>query len=117
MVLKRFLCIAVPGMLWSKPETTLKRFYTKKAKTIGSAKAQVAAARKLAHAIWYLPSHDEPYRDVASELSDRKVTRMERTATSAAALPTARDLQSVGEKLTGRVGALERFAREEARVG
>jgi hypothetical protein len=42
---------------------------------------------------------------------------MERTATNTAALPTARDLQSVGEKLTGRAGALERCAREDARVG
>jgi hypothetical protein len=42
---------------------------------------------------------------------------MERTATSAAALPTARDLEAVGEKLTGRAGALERLAREKARVG
>ncbi len=117
MVLKRFLCIAVPGMLWSKPETTLKRFYTKKAKTIGSAKAQVAAARKLAGTIWYMLSHNEPHRDADPELSDRTVTRMERTATSAAALPTARDLEAVGEKLTGRAGALERLAREKARVG
>ena len=104
-------------MLRSKPETTLKRFYAKKAKTIGAAKAQDAAARKLACTIWYMLSDNEPYRDADSELSDRKVTRMERTATSAAALPTARDLESAGEKLTGRVGALERFAREEARVG
>jgi transposase len=35
MVLKWFLWIAVPRMLRSKPETTLKRFYAKKAKIIG----------------------------------------------------------------------------------
>ncbi|MDG6969990.1 MAG: IS110 family transposase [Nitrososphaerota archaeon] len=116
IVLKRVLCIAGPGMLRSKPETTLKRFYTKKAKTIGAAKAQVAAARKLACAIWYMLGHDEPYRDADSELSNRRVTRMERAATSAAALPTARDLESVREKLTGRAGALERLAREDACV-
>ena len=81
-----------------------------------AARAQVAAARKLACAIWYMLSDNEPYGDADSELSDRKVTRMERTATSAAALPTARDLESAGEKLTGRAGALRRLAREEARV-
>ncbi len=82
-----------------------------------AAKAQVAAARKLAWTIWSMLSDNEPYRGADSELSDRKVTRMERTATNTAALPTARDLQSVGEKLTGRAGALERCAREDARVG
>ncbi len=117
MVLKRFLCIAVQGMLRSKQDTTIKRFYTKKAKSIGAAKAHVAAARKLACAIWYMLSHNEAYRDADTELSERKLTKMEHTATSEAALPTPRDLESVAKQLTGRAVALERLAREEARAG
>ena len=117
MVLKRFLCIAVQGMLRAKQDTTIKRFYTKKAKSIGAPKAQVAAARKLACAIWYMLSHHEAYRDADTELSERKLTKMERTATSEVALPTARDLESLGEKLTGKADALERLAREETHAG
>lgn len=117
MVLKRFLCIAVQGMLRSKQDTTIKRFYAKKAKSIGAPKAQVAAARKLACAIWHMLSHNEAYRDADTELSERKVTKMERTATSEVALPTARDLESLGERLTGRAVALERLAREETHAG
>ena len=117
MVLKRFLCIAVQGMLRAKQDTTIKRFYAKKAKSIGTAKAQVAAARKLACAIWYMLSHNEAYRDADTELSERKLTKMARTATSEVALPTSRDLESLGEKLTGKADALERLVREEARAG
>ena len=36
MVLKRFLCIAVQGRLRAKRDTTIKRFYAKKAKAIGA---------------------------------------------------------------------------------
>ena len=117
MVLKRFLCIAVQGMLRSKQETTIKRFYAKKAKTIGAAKAQVAAARKLACAIWHMLTHGEPYRDADDELTKRKTSRMARTAEQDVALPTARDLEGIGEKLTARAGALERLDREEAHAG
>ena len=115
--LNGFLRIVVQGMLWSKQDTTIKRFYTKKAKSIGAAKALVATARKLAGAIWHMPSHNEVYRDADTELTKRKVTKREHTATSEATLPTPRDLEGVAEQLTGRAVAQERLAREEARAG
>jgi hypothetical protein len=82
-----------------------------------AARAQFAAARKLACAIWYMLSHSEPYCDPDSKLSDRKVARIWRGATNAAALVASRELESVGEMLTGRAGGLERLAQVEARVG
>jgi hypothetical protein len=60
---------------------------------------KVAAARKLACAIWYMLSHEDPYRDAESELSERKVTRLEYTATSEVAPPILRDLELFGERL------------------
>ncbi|MGI0132115.1 MAG: IS110 family transposase [Thermoplasmata archaeon] len=117
MVLKRFLCIAVQGMLRSKQETAIKRFYAKKAKTIGAPKAQVAAARKLACAIWYMLRNEVPYRDSDDELAERKEKRMRRTAADELALPTSRDLEGVAERLMGKSGALERLAREVTGAG
>ncbi|MGI0129423.1 MAG: IS110 family transposase, partial [Thermoplasmata archaeon] len=63
MVLKRFLCIAVQGMLRASRDTSIKRFYEKKAKSIGAPKAQIAAARKLACAIWWMLTHNEAFKD------------------------------------------------------
>jgi hypothetical protein len=87
------------------------------AKTIGAAKAQVAAARKLACAIRHMLTHGEPYRDADDELTERTTSRMARTAGQDASLPSARDLAGIDEKLTTRAGALERLDREEAHAG
>ena len=62
-------------------------------------------------------THHEAYRDADTELSERKLTKLERTATTEQVLPSARDLESLGEKLTGKTVALERLAREETHAG
>ncbi|MBX8639693.1 MAG: transposase [Thermoplasmata archaeon] len=48
IILKSLLCTAVQGMLKSAKETAAARSYWRKEKSIGAAKAQVAAAGKLA---------------------------------------------------------------------
>ncbi len=55
-------------------------------------------------------SHTEAYREADTELSARKLRKMEHTAASRAAHPTPRDLESVAEQLTGRAVELARLA-------
>jgi transposase len=116
-VLKRFLCIAVQGMLKAKQDTSIKRFYEKKAKSIGAPKAQVAAARKLACAIWFMLSHREPFKDEDEELTARKEDRMVARARKEIEEITPERLASVGEELIGRTPLLERLAREAGDAG
>ena len=114
MASRRFLRIAVQAMLQSKQDTTIKRLYAKKAKTIGASKAQAAAARELAPAIPHLLTHEEPYRDSDTEPSERKLSKMKRTAAREVALPTAPDLESLDLQLASKAVALVRLARENA---
>lgn len=117
MVLKRFLCIAVQGMLRANRDTSIKRFYEKKAKAIGAPKAQIAAARKLACAIWWMLSHSEPFNDEDEELTARKEDRMVVRAKRPSEEITTEDLDRVGEKLIERAPLLERLAKEAGNAG
>ena len=117
MVLKRFLCIAVQGMLRANRDTQIKRFYEKKAKAIGAPKAQIAAARKLACAIWWMLSHNEPFKDEDEELTVRKSQRMEIRAREIAPATSKAQLAEAGEKLIARAPLLERLAKEAGSAG
>jgi transposase len=117
MVLKRFLCIAVQGMLRANQNTSIKRFYEKKSKSIGAPKAQVAAARKLACAIWWMLSHGEPFRDQDEDLTARKARRMETRAQEAPVEMTEEELDQIGQKLVAKAPVLERLAREAGNAG
>ena len=117
MVLKRFLCIAVQGMLRANRGTSINRFYEKKAKSIGSAKAQVAAARKLACAIWWMLTHGEPFRDEDEDLMARKTRRMEARSQEAMGEMTESELDRIGQKLEAKASLLERLAREAGNAG
>ena len=117
MVLKRFLCIAVQGMLRANRETSIQRFYEKKAKSIGAPKAQIAAARKLACAIWWMLTHDESFKDEDEALTARKEQRMEVRAREAREVVSEEALTAVGEKLIARAPLLERLAREAGNAG
>jgi transposase len=117
MVLKRFLCIAVQGMLRANRETSIKRFYEKKAKAIGAPKAQVAAARKLACAIWWMLTHNEPFKDEDEDLTARKSQRMEARARGVTEPISEERLSEVGERLIAQAPLLERLAREAGNAG
>ena len=67
---------AVQGMLKLTDETAVTRFYRKKEKEIGAAKAQVAAARKLACVVWAVLTYGKPYAEEDEELTVRKTTAM-----------------------------------------
>ena len=117
MVLKRFLCIAVQGMLRASRDTSIKRFYERKAKAIGTPKAQIAAARKLACAIWWMLTHNEPFKDEDEALTARKEQRMEARAREATEEISEETLTEVGEKLITHAPLLERLAREVGNAG
>ena len=112
MVLKRFLCNAVMGMQLARQETAIKRFYQKKAKQIGQAKAQVAAARKLSAVVWWILSNRQPYREQDEGLSARKGANLDRVAAVPPPTVSAEELRSIGEELVAKSDTLERLARE-----
>jgi hypothetical protein len=116
-VLKRFLCIAVQGMLRAKQETAIRRFYEKKAKTIGTQKAQVAAARKLACAVWWMLTYHEAFKDQDEELTDRKAKRMQSVSERPTPELTAEDLEKVGKALEERLPTLSRLTAEVQNAG
>lgn len=116
-VLKRFLCIAVQGMPRARQETAIRRFYEKKAKAIGAQKAQVAAARKLACAIWWMLSHHEAFQDQDDALTVRKAKRMQSVPERPTPEVTAEDLEKVGRALEDRLPTLSRLTTEVANVG
>lgn len=113
-VLKRFLCGAVMGMLRANQDTAIKRFYRKKAKAIGTGKAQVAAARKLSAVVWWILTHHQPYVEQDVGLSARKEATLERVVLTPTPEVTPADLQAVGEELGGRADVLGRLERESA---
>jgi transposase len=112
MVLKRFLCGAVMGMLLARQETAIKRFYQKKAKQIGQAKAQVAAARKLSAVVWWVLTHQEVYREQDEGLTERKTARLDRTAQRPPAEIGPEELEAIGVQLSKKVDALDHLSRE-----
>jgi transposase len=112
MVLKRFLCGAVMGMLLARQETAVKRFYQKKAKQIGQPKAQVAAARKLSAVVWWVLTHREAYREEDEELTERKAARLDRAAQHPPSEIGSEKLETIGTRLAEKVDALDRLSRE-----
>ena len=84
-ILKSLLCTAVQGMLKCTTETALAKFYRKKEKTIGAAKAQVAAARKHACVVWAVLTTRQPYVEENEELTARKTAAMSRSSRKAVA--------------------------------
>ena len=112
MVLKRFLCGAVMGMLLARQETAIKRFYQKKAKQIGQAKAQVAAARKLSAVVWWVLTHQETYREQDEGLTERKTARLDRTAQHPPSEIGPEELEAIGVRLSKKVEPLDRLSRE-----
>ncbi|MCI4319594.1 MAG: transposase [Thermoplasmata archaeon] len=116
-VLKRFLCIAVQGMLRANRDTAIKRFYEKKAKAIGAPKAQVAAARKLACAVWWMLTYNEPFKDEDEELTARKTQRMGVRAREVVPDISEERLKEVGENLIERTPLLDRLTKEAGNAG
>ncbi|MGI0130467.1 MAG: hypothetical protein ACREEC_10020, partial [Thermoplasmata archaeon] len=116
-VLKRFLCIAVQGMLRANQETAIRRFYEKKAKAIGAQKAQVAAARKLACAIWGMLSHHEVFKDEDEALTERKAKRMQAVSERLTPEVTEEDLKKVGKALEERLPTLSRLTTGVTNAG
>jgi transposase len=109
-ILKYFLCNAVHGMISSRRETAVTKFYKKKAKQIGEGKAKVAAARKLAAIIWRMLTDNIPYVEEDPELTSRKVVRMERTAKSGTSATTDDELVSLALDLGAKEVLLKRMA-------
>ncbi len=90
---------------------------TKQAKSIGAPKAQIAAARKLAHASWWMLAHNEPFKAEVEDSTARKEQRMEARARGAAEEASGERLTDVGEKLIARAPLPERLAREAGNAG
>ncbi len=111
MILKSLLCIAVQGMLKSTVETAVTRFYRKKEKAIGAAKAQVAAARKLACVVWAVLTYGKPYAEEDEELTVRKTIAMNRSSKKAVAF-SEEQLDEVTELLCSKTGVIDKLKEE-----
>ncbi|EQD75142.1 transposase, ISlin1, partial [mine drainage metagenome] len=98
-VLKRFLCLAVQGIIRTQRESTIGHFYDKKAKQIGAAKAQVAAARKLSAVIWHMLTYQHPYTEQDEGLSGRKAQNLGRVAQRPSMAMSASELEQEAEQL------------------
>jgi transposase len=112
MVLKRFLCGAVMGMLLARQDTAVKQFYQKKAKQIGGAKAQVAAARKLSAVVWWILTNRAPYREQDQDLTERKEAKLDRVAAHPTEQLSPEALTALGEELGAKASILDRLNRE-----
>jgi transposase len=111
MVLKHFLCNAVMGMQLARQETAVKRFYQKKSKEIGQAKAQVAAARKLSAVVWWILTNRQPYREQDEGLSARKGENLDRVAATPPPTMSAQELSALGEELVRQADTIEKLGR------
>ena len=111
-MLKRFLGLAVQGIRRGGRTTSIGRFYEKKEKQIGAAKAQVAAARKLSAVIWHMLTYDHPYAEQDEELTDRKSLNVERVARRPAMAMSAEDVEREADQLADKADVLARMAEE-----
>ncbi len=116
-LLKRFLCLAVRGIVRTQQESTIGRFYEKKAKQIGAAKAQVAAARKLSAVIWHMLTFQHPYTEQDGELSDRKAQNVERVARRPSMAMSAAEVEFEAEQLLAKADVLVRMGEEASDNG
>lgn len=108
-VLKYFLCCAVMGALRAKKPGKVAKFYKKKAKQIGGAKAEVAAARKLAGIVWRMLTDGVPYEEEDEDLTERKRKRMEHRAKAPAKPVSTDDLKKRADELIRKEDALRRL--------
>ena len=115
MMLKSLFCTAVQGMLKSSTETAIKTFYHKKEKTIGAAKAQVAATRKLACTVWAVLTRRQPYVEQNDELTARKTVIMRRAARKATAF-SEKQLSEVTDILCSKTEVIDKL-KEEVGIG
>ena len=111
LILKLLLCTAVQGMLKSTNETAVTRFYHKKEKTIGAAKAQVAAARKLACVVWAVLTRQQPYAEENEELTALKTVKMNRSSKKAVTF-SEEQLNEVTELLCTRSVVIDKLKEE-----
>lgn len=80
LILKSTPCSAIERMLESSSETTVTGFYCREEKTIGAAKAQIAAARKLTCVVWAILTPCQPYIEESEESVARKMASMNRSS-------------------------------------
>lgn len=111
---KRFLCLAVMGIRRGGRETTIGRFYAKKEKQIGAAKAQVAAARKLSAVIWHMLTYRHPYAEQDEGLAERKAHNLARTAQRPSLAMSVAELEHEAEQLVTKAETLARMSGEAA---
>jgi len=102
----------VVGLQLARQERAVQRFYQKKAKQIGQAKAQVAAARKLSAVVWWILTNRLPYQEQDEGLSARKGETLDRVAAAPPPSICAEELRSLGEERVGQADTLERLERE-----
>ncbi|MCI4323936.1 MAG: IS110 family transposase [Thermoplasmata archaeon] len=116
-VLKAFLCIAVQGLIRTNRDTSIKRFYEKKAKQIGAAKAQIAAARKLSAVIWHMLTYQHPYAEQDEVLTVRKAGNVERVARRPSMTMSAAAVEQEAEQLLTKADVLARMGQEAMDLG
>lgn len=104
------------GMQLARQDTTVKRFFQKKAKQIGAAKAQVAAARKLSAVVWWILTNRQPYREQDEGLSERKEQNLDRVAATPPQTVSPEELNELGAELTAQVDTLQKLGRENAPI-
>jgi len=112
-VLKFFLCNAVQGAVRASKPNSIAKFYHRKAKQIGHAKAQVAAARKLAGILWTILVSGEPYREENPALTQRKKARMELRAKAPQQPVTTEQLNELANDITAKEQVLKRLLPED----
>jgi len=108
MVLKYALTCAVRGAVRAGKNSAVKRFYLKRRKRLGTQKAEVAAARKMACIVWKVLRTRQPYREEDKRLTARKrkilswkAKRQDRTDPS--------DVRQLAETLEGDIAILEKY--------
>lgn len=113
-VMKYFLLCAINGMLHCRDETSIAKFYRRKERQIGGAKARVAAGRKLARVVWKILTTEQPFAEQQQRLTDAKTARMAKKARRPRAPVTAEELASLADDLGNRQGVLDRLVSDPA---
>jgi len=111
MILKYAFTCAVRGAVSAEKNSAVKRFYLKHCKRMGTQKAEVAAARKMACVVWKVLTTHQPYREEDERLTAKKkrilawkAKRQEKNISS--------DIRQLTETLMGDVSILQRYPVE-----
>ena len=115
IVLKSLLCTAAQGILESAKETTIAGFYWRKEKSIGDARAQVAATGKLACVVRAMLTSGKPYVEEDKNLTARKTVTMDKHAMKDAAF-SEQELLDIAELPCTKTEVLYRV-KEEVGIG